>query len=85
VNARDELARLLAVVALDAAMTDVSRADDLYDAQADVLIAEGWRKMPSREQLIAVLYESRNEYGAGEYTPDEQVADAILALMGVDR
>jgi len=44
--------------------------------QADALIAEGWRKMPSRkavEQALANSWDDATEY--------EGAVDAILALM----
>lgn len=74
----------------DAATTEARWADDLYDAQADALLAEGWRKKPSREALIQALDPSdadgrhlgKSHAGVVLHPRQaEAIADAILALM----
>lgn len=90
-STRDELAHLLAVVALDAAMTGVSRADDLYDSQADALVADRWRKVPDRVEIaraIASGLDGWNDFDAASQDYRNELlsgADAVLALMAVDR
>ena len=85
-STRDELAADLH----GAGYTDANhnwRALDL----ADVLIAEGWRKMPSRDDVAEAVYlhtspamsglfrwEDLNDYGKSKCL---EAADVILALM----
>lgn len=82
----EELARLLAGVALDVAMTVDGGSDDLYDLQADVLWAAGWRKKPSLDPETIVKF-ARERLRAGHvYSNDFQggfraATDAILALL----
>lgn len=44
---------------------------------ADALIAEGWRKKPSREELFQIVMDIYAHY----YTSADDSLDAILALM----
>lgn len=89
-SARDELATWLDRVS-STAFLNGARGRKLYTAQADALIAEGWRKVPSREEIAEAL--ERNDPEGGT-VPDEgepkfsywyPQADAILALMEADR
>ena len=89
-SARDELVARLTGVALPGRSDATPHGSRFYlirtnEAAAktavEAVVAAGWRKIPSVGELAAVIGQSRNEYGAGEYTPDEEVAEAIIALL----
>jgi hypothetical protein len=69
-TARDELAQLICDACEDYA------SEVPYDTRtADVLLAAGWRKMPSRDAILSAI----------DSSPwDEDQADAVLALMDGD-
>jgi hypothetical protein len=58
-----------------------------HDRQvADALIAEGWRKMPSRAQLAEAVGEAQEEFMREDLpedglTENVVIADAVLALV----
>ena len=56
-----------------------------YQAGRDALIAEGWRKMPSRDELVDLLYADFSVFeqsgSAYVFMRATMAADAILALM----
>lgn len=88
-STRDELATWLDKVS-STAFLNGARGRQLYTAQADALIAEGWRKKPSREEIVAELdpsrvegrHSGRNHAGLVLHPKQaEAIADAILALM----
>ena len=79
-NARDELAE-----ALGGGQIYYEPQRTLHYMKADSLIAEGWRKMPSREEIADEI--SGVVVGSGYYSTQIgreaalEAADAILALM----
>ena len=79
-TARDELVRLIGS-AVYGEPENLSRATEC----ADALIAAGWRKMLSREALVAELTRNRSGCYDSAITDNEffaeAIADAILALM----
>lgn len=114
-TARDELATHARVVLKDYGAVgtvrgevsgEVSWGDALFveesdcpESIADALIAAGWRKMPSREEVIdrlraaehAPMYDHDERDGSCRSCPwplhmlaPEDIADAILALMDED-
>ncbi len=57
----------------------------IYERQADVLLAAGWRKMPSAEALTDFIAEQRDAFPRRADDMDSgDLADAILALMDGD-
>lgn len=102
-NARDELERFVdsfngdeagdidPVYALDGntgyAMRGGNDVESVLNKARDALIAEGWRKMPSREEIaraIASGLDGWNDYDAASIDYKRELlmaANAILALM----
>ena len=75
-TARDELVELLAAPRMHA-----NGSLDKHRATGDAVIAAGWRKMPSKEQIEAHLEEMEFHWSQ-PWKGD--VLDAILALMDGD-
>lgn len=66
------------------AIEDFDESDlDHADHLADAILAAGYRKMPDREAIRqAILNELRDFIPQGlMFSPDDDAADAILALM----
>jgi hypothetical protein len=83
-SARDELAQFFA-------SADASAADNAQ--RVDALIAEGWRKMPSRDELVEALAKQDAYDWYVDHEAEPRIAgnaflrgvDAILALIEGDK
>lgn len=80
-TARDELATILHRACGCQDWRPGDPDDDQYDLMAATVLAAGWRKMPSAEQIEAHL-EAEEFHWSQPWKGD--VLDAILALMGGD-
>ena len=80
-STRDELAETIRGLLLNR-----HNATEAGNLAADALIAEGWRKKPSRTQLAGVIDKAQADFLREDLPEDGRtekatIADAVLALM----